>query len=75
MSTMVSLAERARAARAKAENVPSPCVSVCKMDAQREFCQGCLRTLQEIRDWSTMGDEERRAVWGRVEQRAAAQGD
>jgi predicted Fe-S protein YdhL (DUF1289 family) len=45
------------------------------MDEQRILCLGCLRTLQELRDWSTMTDDDKRIVWGRIEQRAAAQGD
>lgn len=53
------------------ENVPSPCISVCKMDEQRVYCLGCLRTIEEIRAWSTMRDEDKRVVWTRIEQRAA----
>ncbi len=74
MSATVSIADRARLARAEVENVPSPCISVCKMDAQRVLCLGCLRTLQEIKAWSTMGDADKRMVWGLIEERAAAQG-
>jgi len=58
-----------------AQNVPSPCISVCKMDAQRVYCQGCLRTIDEIRAWSTMSDTDKRMVWSRIEQRATALGD
>ena len=43
--------------------VPSPCISVCKMDASTGWCEGCLRTIDEIAGWSRMGDAERRAVW------------
>jgi predicted Fe-S protein YdhL (DUF1289 family) len=68
-----SIAVRAIKARAMAQNVPSPCISICKMDEQRVLCVGCLRTLQEIRDWSTMNDVDKRDVWSRIEQRAAAQ--
>jgi len=45
------------------------------MDAQRVYCQGCLRTIDEIRAWSTMSDTDKRTVWSRIEQRATAQGD
>jgi predicted Fe-S protein YdhL (DUF1289 family) len=75
MVATVSIADRARQARAVGENVPSPCISVCKMDAQRVYCQGCLRTIDEIRAWSTMSDTDKRTVWSRIEQRATAQGD
>lgn len=43
--------------------VPSPCVSVCRMDAANTVCQGCWRTLAEIAAWSTMDDAAKRAVW------------
>lgn len=43
--------------------VPSPCVNVCRMDAASGWCQGCLRTLDEIAAWSTLADPAKRAVW------------
>ncbi len=44
-------------------SVPSPCVSVCVMHPQTGWCEGCLRTLQEIGDWSRASDEAKRLVW------------
>ena len=49
--------------------VPSPCVSVCRMDDARKYCLGCLRTIEEIAGWSRMDDTARRAVWAQIEQR------
>ena len=43
--------------------VASPCVSVCRMDAATGWCEGCLRTLDEIGVWSLLDDAEKRAVW------------
>ena len=43
--------------------VPSPCVSVCQIDRASGWCEGCLRTLDEIADWSVLDADERRAVW------------
>ena len=51
--------------------VPSPCISVCRMHARSGLCEGCLRTLDEIAAWSTLGDEAKRVVWQRIEQRQA----
>ena len=68
-----TLAARAVSTRAMAENVPSPCVSVCRMDARSGLCEGCFRTLDEIGRWSRMGDADKRAVWVLIEQRAAAE--
>ncbi len=62
-----------------AATVPSPCISVCKMDAHSGWCEGCLRTLDEIAAWSVMDDAQKQAVWQLLAQRreafAATQGD
>ncbi|WP_334108423.1 DUF1289 domain-containing protein [Methylobacillus sp.] len=42
--------------------VASPCIGICALDAQREYCTGCLRAIGEIRDWRTMSDQERLQV-------------
>jgi predicted Fe-S protein YdhL (DUF1289 family) len=49
--------------------VPSPCISVCRMDALTALCEGCWRTLPEIAGWSRMVDADKRIVWSRIEQR------
>jgi uncharacterized protein len=53
-----------------AARVPSPCISVCRMDAVSGLCEGCFRSLDEIAGWSMMNDEEKRAVWQELVQRA-----
>ncbi len=49
--------------------VPSPCVSVCKLDPVTQHCEGCLRTLDEIAAWGRMDDGSRRDVWQLIRQR------
>jgi predicted Fe-S protein YdhL (DUF1289 family) len=39
-------------------NPSTPCVGVCRLDA-RGYCEGCLRTGDEIARWRGMPDEER----------------
>jgi predicted Fe-S protein YdhL (DUF1289 family) len=51
--------------------VPSPCVSVCRMSARTGWCEGCLRTLDEIAAWSKMDDDAKRAVWRELPGRRA----
>ncbi len=64
------LAERARAiAQGSGADVPSPCVSVCRMDAAGEYCEGCRRTLDEIAAWSGLAPKAKREVWRRIAQR------
>lgn len=60
-------------ARAVEENVPSPCISVCRMNQQTRLCEGCYRTMDEIRQWSAFSDVAKREVWTRIEQRLAAE--
>ncbi len=54
---------RARAlqvlAKDESEPVPSPCQSICSMDAKDGLCLGCLRTLQEIAQWSQASQVQR----------------
>jgi len=64
------LAQRASQVLAVNEpHVPSPCVSVCLMHPDGGHCEGCLRTLTEIGNWGRMGDEDKRVVWQRIQQR------
>jgi len=53
-----------------AQPVPSPCISVCRMDAATGLCEGCLRTLDEIAAWGMASDEEKRRVWQLLVERA-----
>jgi len=53
--------------------VPSPCINVCRMDEGTGLCVGCARTIDEIVAWSTLSDEDKRAVWDSLDQRRAPQ--
>ena len=57
-----------------AATAPSPCVSVCKLTADRSYCIGCLRTLEEIRGWKHMDDAGKRVLLAELEERRAAAG-
>lgn len=50
--------------------VPSPCISLCRMDPGTELCQGCFRTLDEIAAWGVAGEDARRALWKILAERA-----
>lgn len=65
------LAARAVSVRTIAENVPSPCVSVCRMDTGSGLCEGCFRTIDEIRDWGRSDDAAKRRMWGDIQTRLA----
>lgn len=64
-----SIAKKVQLTLANGEFLASPCISVCRMDAQTGWCEGCLRRLEEIAAWSTMDADARRAVWLRIGER------
>lgn len=49
--------------------VASPCIGICRMDADTALCEGCLRTLDEIAAWGGLDDAGRQAVWLRIGER------
>ena len=64
------LADKAVRVQRRQRDLPSPCISVCRVAASSGLCEGCLRTLDEVAAWSRLDDEGKRAVWARIEQRA-----
>jgi len=42
--------------------VETPCVNVCLLDSEVGMCVGCGRTIDEIANWASMTDIERRAI-------------
>lgn len=44
-------------------SVPSPCVSVCRIDPTSGLCLGCWRSIDEIVAWGRMDDAGKRLVW------------
>jgi predicted Fe-S protein YdhL (DUF1289 family) len=50
--------------------VASPCIGVCRMTPERSHCEGCFRTLDELRIWGQADAGQRRAIWSRLLARA-----
>jgi prolyl-tRNA editing enzyme YbaK/EbsC (Cys-tRNA(Pro) deacylase)/predicted Fe-S protein YdhL (DUF1289 family) len=50
-------------------DVPSPCISVCQINAVTGSCEGCFRTLDAIAGWSVATPEAKRSVWRAIAQR------
>ena len=65
------LAARARTISADSENMPSPCISVCRINAETALCEGCFRTLSEISGWSRSGPQAQHQLWQTLLQRAS----
>jgi len=51
------------------EDIVSPCIGVCAINDSNGFCQGCYRTVEEIREWWNMTDEDREKVMGALDKR------
>ena len=43
------------------EHVKSPCIKICKMDANG-VCFGCRRTKKEIGDWGLYTNEQKQTI-------------
>ena len=43
-------------------SLASPCVDICAMDTDTDWCIGCGRTIGEISNWSAKPTDERRAI-------------
>ncbi|WP_374193502.1 DUF1289 domain-containing protein [Trinickia mobilis] len=56
----------------RAPGVPSPCIDVCRMNPDTQWCDGCLRTIDEIRAWSKLDDDGKRAIWAELDLRHAS---
>jgi len=50
--------------------VGSPCIDVCRLNPQSGYCEGCLRSRDEIRAWKSMDDPDRLALLERLAARA-----
>lgn len=57
------------------DTIPSPCLQICQVNSASTHCIGCLRTLDEIRDWPIMTAEEKRSVLLAIDERRAEGGE
>ena len=49
----------------------TPCTKICTLDARKERCIGCGRTLDEIARWASMSDGERARIMAELPSRRA----
>ena len=60
------MSERAPAA------VASPCVGICAIEPRSGWCEGCLRSIDEITAWGALDERARSAIWKRLPARRLA---
>lgn len=49
--------------------IESPCVRICVVHPQARICTGCLRTIDEITQWTKLSPEARAAVMAELPSR------
>lgn len=54
------------------QEVQSPCIGVCAIDEITGFCQGCFRTLEEIRGWWDLDNASKADIVKEAASREAA---
>ena len=42
--------------------VKSPCIAVCKIDYESGYCIGCNRTIEEITNWGSFNDSQKKKI-------------
>ncbi|MCC6136491.1 MAG: DUF1289 domain-containing protein [Candidatus Contendobacter sp.] len=53
------------------DDPPSPCIGVCVMNTQTQWCEGCFRTLEEIAGWWDYSPRQKLAVIAQLDGRLA----
>ena len=51
-------------------DVPAAGRSGCKVNEERSYCQGCFRSIPEIRAWAAADAAQRLAIWAQLAERA-----
>ena len=49
--------------------IASPCISVCKIDKATNYCEGCYRTIDEIKQWKISDDDYKKELLKLLRQR------
>ncbi len=55
----------------KRDEIQSPCVKICVVHPEARICTGCLRSIDEITQWTKMGREARAEVMATLPERRA----
>ena len=51
------------------KNLPSPCISICKLNKSTGYCDGCFRTEDEIALWPSMSEDDKLNILNILRQR------
>ncbi|ATX66504.1 DUF1289 domain-containing protein [Roseinatronobacter bogoriensis] len=53
----------------KRHEIESPCVKTCIIHPEARLCVGCLRSIDEITQWSRMSPDQRSQIMAELPQR------
>lgn len=42
--------------------IESPCIGVCNMSKAHHFCEGCFRNSEEIAQWISLSDDQKKEI-------------
>ena len=48
--------------------VPTPCISICKLDENNEYCIGCFRSAKHIGEWKYASNERKKEILAELEE-------
>jgi len=49
--------------------VQSPCINICRIEDATGWCEGCLRTIEEIAAWASLDETGQDAICDQLPQR------
>ncbi|HEY9322567.1 MAG TPA: DUF1289 domain-containing protein [Candidatus Methylopumilus sp.] len=42
--------------------IESPCIGVCTINKEHQFCEGCFRSKDEISEWIRLSDDQKKEI-------------
>lgn len=48
------------------KKIDTPCIGICSTIYGDEVCRGCKRSYQEVIDWNTYSNEQRKSIFSRL---------
>ncbi|HEY1837829.1 MAG TPA: DUF1289 domain-containing protein [Rhizomicrobium sp.] len=54
--------------------ISSPCIKICEIDPASRLCRGCGRSLNEIAQWGSLSEAQRRVLMAILPERMRAAG-
>ncbi|MEP2781414.1 MAG: DUF1289 domain-containing protein [Pseudoruegeria sp.] len=53
------------------DEIQSPCIQICVIHPKERICTGCLRSIDEISQWSLISTQARAEIMAELPNRAA----